>query len=231
MTGLVSDAECSEAKRSIGDKILKLLKMNERITRTMENLRLNKMKPYYAENAEEACDIVRELVKDDALITTGGSMTLKECGVTDMLAAEFGGAYLDRSAGKDREAVEEIMRKAFVSDTYLASSNAVTEDGELYNVDGNGNRVSAMIYGPKQVVVVVGVNKIVKDLEEARERVEKIAAPKNTVRLNKATPCAKTGVCGHCRSDDRICCSYVVLAQQRVADRIKVIIVNEELGY
>lgn len=205
--------------------------MDERIQRTMENLRLNRMKAYYAENSEEACEIVRGLVKDDKLITSGGSMSLKECGVIDMLCGEFGGAYLDRSAGKDRDAVEDIMRKAFISDTFLASTNALTENGELYNVDGNGNRVSAMIFGPKQVIIIAGVNKLVKDLDEARQRVEKIAAPKNTVRLEKATPCAKTGVCGHCRSEDRICCSYVTLAQQRVPDRIKVIIVNEDLGY
>ena len=205
--------------------------MDARIEKVMENLRLNRMKPYYAENSEKARELVRELVKNDKLITSGGSMTLAECGVIDMLMSEFGSAYLDRSAGKDREEVEEIMRKAFVSDTFLASTNALTEDGELYNVDGNGNRVSAMIFGPKQVVVVVGVNKIVKDLAEAVERVEKVAAPKNTVRLERATPCVKTGVCGHCRSEDRICCSYVTLAQQRVPDRIKVIIVGENLGY
>ena len=205
--------------------------MDEKIQRTMDNLKLNKMKPYYAENREELLSLIRELVKNDKLITSGGSVTLKESGVIDLLNSEFGGVYLDRSAGKDREEVEEIMRKAFISDTFLASANAITENGELYNVDGNGNRVSAMIFGPKQVIIVAGVNKIVKDLDEARKRVETIAAPKNTVRLEKATPCAKTGVCGHCHSDDRICCSYVTLAQQRVPDRIKVIIVNENLGY
>ena len=205
--------------------------MDEKIQRTMDNLKLNKMKPYYAENRDELLGIIRELVKNDKLITSGGSVTLKESGVIDLLNTEFGGAYLDRSAGKDREEVEEIMRKAFVSDTFLASANAITENGELYNVDGNGNRVSAMIFGPKQVIIVAGMNKIVKDLDEAKKRVETIAAPKNTVRLEKATPCAKTGVCGHCHTDDRICCSYVTIAQQRVADRIKVIIVNENLGY
>lgn len=206
--------------------------MDVKIEKVMENLRLNRMKPYYAENSEKAREIVRELVKDDKLITSGGSMTLKDSGVIDMLMNEFGSAYLDRSAGKDnRDAVDEILRKAFVSDTFLTSTNALTEDGELYNVDGNGNRVAAMIFGPKQVIVVVGVNKIVKDIAEAVERVEKIAAPKNTVRLERATPCVKTGVCGHCRSDDRICCAYVTLSHQRIPDRIKVIIVDEELGY
>lgn len=205
--------------------------MDDRIQRTMTALEANKMKPFYAENSAAACDIVRELVKNDRLITSGGSVTLKDCGVIEMLQKEFGEAYLDRSAGKNADEVGEIMRKAFVSDTFLASSNAITENGELYNVDGNGNRVSAMIFGPKQVIVVAGANKIVRDLREAAERVESTAAPLNTVRLEKNTPCAKTGRCGHCHSDDRICCSYVTLAQQRVPDRIKVIIVDEKLGY
>lgn len=205
--------------------------MEERIKRTMDALTANRMKPYYVENGAAACNIVRELVKGDKLITSGGSMTLKECGVIDMLQKEFGEAYLDRSAGKNADEVGEIMRKAFVSDTFLASTNALTENGELYNVDGNGNRVSAMIFGPKQVIIVAGANKIVKDLEEAKKRVEQTAAPMNTVRLEKNTPCAKTGKCGHCHSEDRICCSYVTLAQQRVSDRIKIIIVGENLGY
>lgn len=205
--------------------------MDERIQKTMDNLRLNRMKPYFVESREELYGVICGLIKDDKLITSGGSMTLKESGVADLLMNEFKDVYLDRSKGKDKDEVDEIMKRAFVSDTFFASSNAITEDGELYNVDGNGNRVSAMIYGPKQVIVVAGVNKIVKDLAEAKERVEKIAAPKNTVRLSCDTPCAKTGECMHCHSPARICCSYVTLAYQRVPDRIKVIIVNEDLGY
>ena len=205
--------------------------MDERIQRTMENLRLNRMKPYFAENRDELYGIIRELIKDDKLITSGGSMTLKDSGVTDLLMNKFGDVYLDRSKGKTPDEVGEIFRKAFVSDTFFASSNAITENGELYNVDGNGNRVSAMIFGPKQVIIVAGKNKIVKDIDEAVKRVEKTAAPKNTVRLNCETPCAKTGECMHCHTPARICCSYVTLAYQRVPDRIKVIIVNEDLGY
>lgn len=205
--------------------------MDERIAKTMAALEKNRMKPYYAENCAQMRDIVRSLIRDDALITAGGSMTLKDGGVTEMLMNEFGSAYIDRSAGKTRAQVEEIFRKAFTSDTFLCSTNAITEDGELYNVDGNGNRVSAMIYGPKQVVVVAGKNKIVRDMEQAVCRVETVAAPKNAARLGCETPCAITGKCAHCRSDARICCSYVRLGQQRVQDRIKVIIVDEELGY
>lgn len=205
--------------------------MDERITRVMAALERNNMKPYYAETLEELHDIVRGLVKNDRLITAGGSVTLEESGVKQLLMTEFGGAFLDRSEGKTPEEVEDILHKAFVSDTFFASSNAVTEDGELYNVDGRGNRVSAMIYGPEQVVLVVGVNKIVKDMDEAVCRVEQVAAPLNTKRLNSGTPCEVTGNCAHCRSKGRICCSYVRMAQQRVKDRIKVIIVNQKLGY
>lgn len=205
--------------------------MEERIQRTMSALERNNMKAYYAESRDELFDIVRGLVKNDKLITAGGSVTLEESGVKQMLMTEFKGVYLDRSEGKTPEEVEDILHKAFVSDTFFASSNAVTEDGELYNVDGRGNRVSAMIYGPTQVVLIVGVNKIVRDMEEAVCRVEQVAALKNTRRLNSGTPCEITGSCAHCRSRGRICCSYVRMAQQRVKDRIKVIIVNESLGY
>lgn len=205
--------------------------MEERIQRTMSALERNNMKAYYAESRDELFDIVRGLVKNDKLITAGGSVTLEESGVKQMLMTEFKGVYLDRSEGKTPEEVEDILHKAFVSDTFFASSNAVTEDGELYNVDGRGNRVSAMIYGPTQVVLIVGVNKIVRDMEEAVCRVEQVAAPKNNRRLNSGTPCEITGSCAHCRSRGRICCSYVRMAQQRVKDRIKVIIVNESLGY
>lgn len=205
--------------------------MDERLERAMVALALNGMKPYFVQSHEELHSLIRGLIKDDKLITAGGSMSLKESGVTDMLMKEYKGIYIDRSEGKDREEVEDIMRKEFVSDTFLCSSNAVTEDGALYNVDGNGNRVSAMIFGPKQVIVVVGVNKLVKNVSEAEKRVETIAAPKNAVRLDCGTPCTKTGECVHCRSAKRICCSYVTLRQQRVPDRIKVIFVNESLGY
>lgn len=205
--------------------------MDDRISRTMAALERNNMKACFAETREELYEIVRELVKNDKLITAGGSVTLEESGVKQLLMKEYPGIYLDRSEGKTPEEVEDILHKAFVSDTFFASSNAVTEDGELYNVDGRGNRVSAMIYGPAQVVLIVGVNKIVKDMDEAVCRVEKIAAPLNTKRLNSGTPCEVTGSCSHCRSKGRICCSYVRMAQQRVKDRIKVIIVNEKLGY
>ena len=129
------------------------------------------------------------------------------------------------------EQKKQIFRQAFSADVYLMSSNAVTEEGELYNVDGNSNRVAALAYGPDSVIVVAGCNKIVPDIAAAVERVKKIAAPVNATRLHCSTPCAKTGECMNCHSDGRICCNYLVSAQQRHQDRIKVILVGGELGY
>jgi len=205
--------------------------MDERIGKLMAALTANRMKPYFVEGTEELLDLVRELIKGDKLITSGGSQTLKETGIIELLNTEYKDAYVARSPELSDEENGEIMRKAFVSDTFFTSSNAITEHGELYNIDGNGNRVSAMIFGPRQVIVVAGVNKIVKDLNEARHRVETVAAPKNAVRLGISTPCSKSGYCIHCHNEKRMCCAYVALGQQRIQDRIKVIIVDKALGY
>lgn len=216
--------------------------LKNRIETTMQNLRLNKMEPYFVQTSAEACEKVRELLEKGCTVSCGGSVTLKQTGVYDLISsADYD--FLDRSApGLTREQVEEIYRKTFFADAFVTSTNALTENGELYNVDGNSNRVAAILYGPKSVIVVCGVNKIVKNIDEAINRVKTKAAPPNTVRLNIDTYCAKTGqcvslnkenpeMCEGCHSDGRICCNYVVCAQQRHVNRIKVIIVNEELGY
>jgi|BioPla2DNA2_1021312.scaffolds.fasta_scaffold01826_5 L-lactate utilization protein LutB len=205
--------------------------INKQVERTMNNLVKNNMMAIYVENRDQVVDKVAELIKEGELVAAGGSMTLAETGVLEHLKAGHYN-FLDRHAkGLTREQIEEIYRKSFFADTYLTSTNAITEDGELYNVDGNGNRVAAMIYGPKSVIVVAGINKIVRNEDEAVERVRRIAAPANAVRLNKDTPCTKTGYCVDCRVDDRICSSYTVFRQQKYKDRIKVILVGESLGY
>lgn len=216
--------------------------LKNRIETTMQNLRLNKMEPYFVQTSAEAREKVSELLEKGCTVSCGGSVTLKQTGVYDLISsADYD--FLDRSApGLTREQVEEIYRKTFFADAFVTSTNALTENGELYNVDGNSNRVAAILYGPKSVIVVCGVNKIVKNIDEAINRVKTKAAPPNTVRLNIDTYCAKTGqcvslnkenpeMCEGCHSDGRICCNYVVCAQQRHVNRIKVIIVNEELGY
>ena len=216
--------------------------LKARIEKTMQNLRRNKMEPYFCETKEEACALVKTLIKPGDTISSGGSVTLKETGVYDIItSADYN--YLDRSRpGITREEVEEVYRQTFSADAFFTSTNALTENGELYNVDGNSNRVAAILYGPKSVIVVCGVNKLVKNIGEAITRVKTKAAPPNTVRLGIDTYCAKSGqcvslnkenpeLCEGCHSDGRICCNYVVCAQQRHINRIKVIIVNEELGY
>lgn len=205
--------------------------LEKQAARTIENLAKNNMLGFYVQDREQAVAKVAELIKEGELVAVGSSMTLFETGIIDHLRS---GRYsfLDRyMEGLSRTQLEEILRKSFFADTYLTSTNAITEAGELYNVDGTGNRVAAMIYGPKSVIVVAGVNKIVKDVAEAVERVRRIAAPANCVRVDAKTPCIRTGSCVDCKTENRICCSYTVLGHQRQKDRIKVILVGEYLGY
>lgn len=220
------------------------MQVNAEIIKTlMENLENNNMKPYFCENKEEAKALVMSLIDKGATVTNGGSVTMKEIGVMDAVKEREDITYLDRNAsGLTPEEVKEIYKKAFFADVYLMSTNALTLSGELYNVDGNSNRVAALLYGPESVIVVCGVNKIVKNLDEAVKRVKTVAAPKNTVRLHTGSYCENAGecmslknqgafMCDGCKGSGRICCNYVVSAQQRHKDRIKVVIVNEELGY
>ena len=216
--------------------------MQEKIQKTLQSLEKNRMQAYYVDTREEAAAKVAELLHEGDVVSCGGSVTLKQAGVMELLRS---GRYqfLDRDReGLTRDQVEEIYRKAFSADAYLCSSNAVTVNGELYNVDGNSNRTAAILYGPKAVIMAVGCNEVVENLEQAVYRVKTIAAPLNTRRLNCETYCRETGQCvslaqegsempAGCASDARICCNYVVSAQQRHAGRIKVILVGESLGY
>ena len=210
------------------------------IEKTMENLRKNNMAAYYIETKKEALDLVTSLVKKGETVGVGGSVTLNEVGVLELLRnGDYN--FLDRyKEGLSREEVTEIFKKSFFADSYIVSTNALTEEGELYNVDGNANRVAAMLFGPGSVIVIAGKNKIVGNLDEAAKRVKTIAAPRNVKRLGLTTYCSEKGVCmgaedekmcAGCMSEGRICASYTVMARQRIKDRVKVIIVNEELGY
>ena len=211
------------------------------IKKTMDHLKRNRMAAYYVETKEEVVPLVKSLMKEGETVTHGGSETIKQCGLIELLnSGDYN--YLDRSKATTPEEAEKIYREAYFADTYLGSANAVTRGGQLYNVDGNSNRVSAYLFGPKQVILVCGYNKIVKDLDEATYRVKKFASPKNTARLKCDTYCFNNGeclsvgsdasyMCDGCRSESRICCNYVISAMQRKKDRIKVIIVGEELGY
>lgn len=212
-----------------------------RINLTMEALEKRGMNAVYVKTKEEARAMVETLLGEGDTVSHGGSVTLTECGITELLAnGKYN--YLDRLKATGNSGIDALYRKVFSADVFLTSSNAITEKGELYNVDGNSNRVAAMLYGPKKVIVVAGVNKIVKDIAEAVKRVKEKAAPMNCVRLSRNTYCSEKGMCvsldngeadfcAGCTSEDRICCNYVVMSTQRVKGRVTVIIVGEELGY
>ena len=205
--------------------------MEQKIKRVVESLEKNNMEAFYVPDEKAAIEKISEFVKEGDTISVGGSMTLFETGVIDFLkSGKFN--YLDRyKKGLTPADIKEVFRKSFSADAYFVSSNAVTENGELFNVDGTGNRTAAMIYGPDKVIVIVGVNKIVKDADEAVKRNKACSAPANAKRLNRNTPCTKVGCCMECSSAERICNNYVLIRKQSQKGRIKIIIVGKELGY
>lgn len=209
--------------------------MQPQIQRTIESLKKNQMNAVYIPTKADLPALLSKHCNGHPTVTFGGSMTLFETGTIDylrQLSKQNQIQLLDRYAeGFTREQIQKIYRMAFTADLYFTSSNAITEDGLLYNVDGNGNRVAAMIFGPQKVIIIAGCNKIVPNKESAIKRVQEIAAPQNTRRLQLKTPCAKTGVCSDCASPDRICCSHVFLGQQRIKNRIEIILIGESYGY
>lgn len=196
----------------------------------LKQLAKRQMSGYYCSTAQEAKDLALTLIEDNSLVSFGGSMTLNDIGLLETLRS---GNYnlLDRSVAKDYDEVRAIYHQSFAADTYLMSTNAITLDGQLVNIDGNGNRVAALIYGPKQVIIIAGMNKVSSDLDEAIKRVQNFAAPANVKRLSRNTPCNQTGQCGDCQSDDCICSNTVITRRSSAKDRIKVILVGEVLGY
>lgn len=211
--------------------------MELRIRRTMEALEKNNMHAYYAQCSADAVRIVESLLQEGDTISCGGSVTLDATGVKALMRS---GRYnfLDREAVQTDEERQRIYRQTFSADAYLTGSNAITEHGELYNIDGGGNRAAAMLFGPKRVIVVAGYNKIVRDLDAAAAYVKGITTPANAMRLHLDTPCTHGAcpgtdgdMCKGCRSENRICSLYTVMAQQRVKDRVHVVLIGEEVGY
>lgn len=203
----------------------------KKVERVMEGLKSNNMNAYFVENEKEALEKVKTFLSLEDKVGVGGSVTLSEIGLIDELRS---GKYefIDTlNPNLTQEERHKLYRECFFSDVYVCSSNAVTQEGMLYNVDGRSNRVAAMLYGPNKVVFVVGVNKIVSTLEDAIKRNKEISAPANALRLNKKTPCAKTLICKDCHSPERICRNFVVMGPQFDKERVHVIIVNKTLGY
>lgn len=185
---------------------------------------------YYCESKEEALATAKRFLYPGCSISWGGSVTLNEIGLIDDLKASDYILY-DRQSAQTPEESRELYGKIVTSDFYFMSSNAITLDGQLVNIDGMGNRVACLIAGPKNVIIVAGMNKIVTDVDAAIERVRNMASPPNNIRLNNNTPCAKLGRCVNCLTDECICCQIVVTRKSRIPGRIKVILVGEELGF
>ena len=196
----------------------------------VKNLQRRGFDAYYCADKEAALAKALELIPETDVVAWGGSVTLAEVGLLD--AVKKRNPVIDRDTAKNAEEKTELMRKALLCDTFIMSSNAITSDGQLINIDGNGNRVAELIFGPKQVVVIAGVNKIAGSFEAAMDRARNIAAPINAQRFaGLATPCAKTGLCADCQSPDSICAQFVVTRRCRTKGRIKVILVGESLGF
>jgi hypothetical protein len=194
----------------------------------VKNLRAHNFDADFFETGEEAVDFLKSRIDKGATIGIGGSVTLFSLGIIDWLTGNKDYHLLDRYHTDD---VQKVFRDSFSADFYLMSSNAVTLDGCLYNVDGNGNRTAALIFGPKKVFVIAGVNKIVPTLEDAITRVRQVAGPANNVRLNLPNACTKTGSCLSCTSPASICNQFVITRRSGQQGRIHVLLVNEELGY
>lgn len=204
---------------------------SQNAARVLEELKKRSMEGYYCRTAEEAAGLVSSLIAPGETVTFGGSMTISETGILTALKGRDDLTVLDRSEAGSPEEVQKIYRRAFSCDTYLMSANAISADGQLVNIDGNGNRVAALCFGPKQVLVIAGMNKIANNLQEAVTRAKNTAAPVNCLRLSKETPCAKTGYCGNCQSPDCICSQTVITRHCSPAGRIKVILIEGNWGY
>ena len=194
----------------------------------IKNMKARFMEPYFCETKEEALNKALELIEEGTTVSWGGTMTMKEIGLDTALK---NGNYniLDRENAKEGQ---DIAREAFFADYYIMSANAICDDGQLINIDGNGNRCAALIFGPKNVIVIAGMNKVVQGYENALNRARTVAAPINVQRFpDKVTGCSKTGKCTDCKSPDTICCNIVTTRISRPQGKIKVILVNEDLGF
>ena len=197
----------------------------------IKNLQKRQIEGFYCATSKEAVALANDMISANSTVSFGGSMTLFESGMMETLTNRNDITLYDRNTAKTPEEVTNIYHKAFSADYYLMSSNAISATGELVNIDGNGNRVAALIYGPKQVIILAGMNKVTPDLASAMTRAKNTAAAPNAIRLNRSTPCAATGVCHDCQSSDCICANTVITRRGQIPNRIKVILIGEVLGY
>lgn len=196
----------------------------------IKNLKKRNMIGYYCETGKEALDLVKSILPKGSLVTNGGSETLVETGIMDLLrSGEY--EYIDRKSAKTPEESRALYGRIVTAYYYLMSTNAITKEGELINVDGVGNRVACLINGPEHVLIITGMNKVVTTVEDGIRRVRNIAAPPNSIRVGSKTPCSVTGFCSDCQSDDCICSQTVITRRSMKPGRITVILVGEEYGF
>lgn len=196
----------------------------------IKNLEKRQIEGYYCATCEEAVQKALELMPAGSSIGWGGSMTLSETGLMDAIrSADY--QLIDRETAKTSEEQRKLYGEICCADYFLMSTNAITLDGEMVNIDGRGNRVAFLCYGPQNVLILTGMNKVTSDVEAAIKRVKDVASPPNTVRLNRNTPCAVTGRCADCLSPDCICSQTVITRRSGTPGRIKVILIGQELGY
>lgn len=194
------------------------------------NLINRSFEAYYVKTKEEAKEKALELIGKDKVISWGGSQSIAEIGLQQHLR-EGGYKLIDRDTGKTKEEKEEIMRQGLFADVFLMSTNAISEQGELVNIDGRGNRLASLCYGPKEVIMIVGMNKVAKTLDDAIQRARTVAAPINMQRTFTGAPCEFSGVCQDCKTQKSICAQMLITRVCKPQGRIKVILVGENLGY
>ena len=219
--------------------MLKLLEAKEwfkkiRVEKTLKSLRKHGFEVFYFKSKEEAIDKIMEIIPLKAVVGIGGSVTLRELDIPEQLRKRGNKTedhWFEIKKGKNSKEILEVRRNQINSDVFITSTNAITENGELVNIDGGGQRVAAMIFGPKKVIVVAGTNKITKDIEEGLWRTSNIASPINAKRLNRNTPCATTGICSDCDSPDRICGATTIIHRQMRNTPLTIILIDEDLGY
>lgn len=196
----------------------------------IEALKRRNMEGYYVESCEEMVQKILSMLPENGSVAWGGSESFKESGLLSALQA---GNYrlIDRSLASTDEEKRELYGRSVMADAYFMSSNAITYDGQLINIDGSGNRLACLMHGPKEVYVIVGMNKFVRTVEAGIERTRNLASPANVQRLNYKTPCHETGLCADCLSPGCICSHLVITRRSMVPGRIKVFMVAENLGY
>jgi hypothetical protein len=205
--------------------------IEERARKTVEKLEAHDFKALYVKSRQEAVEEIWKYITPKTRVGAAGSITIRELGILDQLEKQGNIVYDHWKPGLSKEKILEIRKSQITSDLFLGSVNAITMNGELVNIDGAGNRVNSHIFGPGKVILVVGYNKIVEDVQEGIKRVKNVAAPINAKRLNIDVPCAKLGKCVDCNSPNRICRVVVIHERRPSLTDILVILVGEELGY